>query len=597
MIITRKFGSLVRGKATPFQIYSACLLGALLGMIPSFGHAPALFAFWSFLLLVLNANLFLAGLVGLASKLLLAFAMPLVFLLGRMLLEGPTQGLFAWLVNAPVTAYSGLDYYAVAGGQFFALVVGVALGLTMTRSLAKYRRKMQELEGSSEKFNAYADKLWVKVLKFLFLGSGKGKKTYDELLKAKIGNPIRIWGAGLVLVCLGLLVFGFGLLSTPLLTSLLQKNLESANGATVDLESVDMDLGAGRLEIVGLEMADAQKLDTNIFSSERIVADVSSRDLLRKRFTVDSLVFEDAASGAARATPGSRVGPKPKEKSASEIPEFDDLGAVLDNAGVWKDRLAQAKRWLEKIGGSDDEAAKGAEQASFKEKLSARIRALGHANVKADFLVRGSPSLWIRDLQALGIRTPYLDGAALDLTGSDLSTHPALAGSTPELRLVSDGKQLEMDLSLAGTSGLGSNALSLKLSDLAVDSFASQLQRGGESLLSGGTVDLDLSGAVGAAANDLVAKLRFEDSSALVGGNRVPLDGVTLPIAIKGPLDSPGVKVESDAIQKVLLGAGKRRLLDEVSKKLGDDSGEKSGAGQLLEGLFRKKEAQEGSAE
>ncbi|MDQ8199079.1 hypothetical protein QEH56_13005 [Pelagicoccus enzymogenes] len=586
MIVTRKIGSLIRGKTTPFQIYAACILGALIGFIPSFSHAPALVAFWILLLLVLNANLFLAGIVLLLSKLVLLLAMPLVFAIGRFLLEGPTQGLFKALINAPVTAYSGLDYYAVAGGQLLALILGFALAFVLKRSITNYRKKMMVVSEDSARLKKYNEKLWVKALKFLFLGKGRGKKSYEELLSVKMGNPIRIWGLAIVVLLGAVIGLGFSKLSAPLLTSLAKSNLETANGATVDLESVDLSFGESKLEVLGLAMADAQNLDTNIFSSKRIVADVNTADLLRKRFSIDNLVIEDAASGDARETPGVQIGPKPKTDSKIEMPDFDDLDSVLENADVWKERLAQAKRWLEQMTAGGEEAQ---ETLTWKEELNSRIRALGHANVKADFLTEGSPTLWIRRIEAKGIKTPYFEGALLDLNGADLSTHPALAAAAPTLSLVADNQKFDARLSLAGASGTGTNDLKMLLKQVAVDPLASKIKSDGNPPVSGGSMDIDLSGVIGTAANDLVAKVTFDGTQARIGGNPVDLDGITLPLQIRGPLDRPGIKLESDALQKLAEAALKKKATEEVSKKLGLEGDEAEAAGKLLDGLFKKK--------
>lgn len=586
MIITRKIGTLIRGKTTPFQIYAACLLGALIGFVPSFSHAPALMLLWIFLLLVLNANLFLGGIVLILSKLVLLVAMPVVFKIGQILLEGPAQGLFKSLINAPVTAYSGLDYYVVAGGQLVALVLGFVLAFSLTRSIRGYRRKMAAVSEDSERMKKYSSKLWVKILKFLFLGKGRGKKSYEELLSVRMGNPLRIWGVAVVVVLTVLLAVGFSKLSAPLLTSLAKSNLETANGATVDLEGVDLDLGEGKLEVLGLAMADAQNLDTNLFSSQRIVADVNTTDLLRKRFSIDNLVLENASSGETRATPGKQIGPKPKTDKKIEMPDFDDLDSVLENGEEWKERLAQGKRWLEQMTSGDEEAEKA---PSWKEELNSRIRALGHANVKADFLTEGSPTLWIRRVEAKGIKTPYFEGATLDLNGSDLSTHPSLAAAAPTLSLVADNQLFDARLSLAGASGTGSNEVKILLNRVPVDSFASKLKASGEPPLSGGTMDIDLSGNIGTVDNDLVAQVTFSGSTARIGGKPVSLDGVTLPLEIRGPLDRPGVKLESKALEKILVSAGKKKLLDEATKKLGLEGDDAGKAGELLNGLFKKK--------
>ena len=64
---------------------------------------------------------------------------------------------------------------------------------------------------------------------------------------------------------------------------------------------------------------------------------------------------------------------------------------------------------------------------------------------------------------------------------------------------------------------------------------------------------------------------------------------MTLPLQIRGPLDRPGVKLESKALEKILVSAGKQKLVEEATKKLGIKGDEAGAAGELLEGLFKKK--------
>lgn len=592
MFITRKIGSVIRGKATPFQIYAACLLGSLLGFLPGFQQAPFLVLLWGFLLLVLNANLFLAGAVALLGKLLLWVGMPAVFAVGRALLEGPTQGLFRGLVNAPVTAYAGLDYYAVAGGQLAGLVVGLALGTVLTMALQQYRRKMADLSQNSERLKGLKEKKWAKAMTFVFLGSGRGKASYEELMKVRVGNPIRIWGAAVALVAVGALVVGFNALSGPLMTSLAKNGLEMANGATVDVESVKLLATEGKLEAVGLAMADSENLDTNVFAAKRIVADIDAADLLRKRFSIDLLTFEGASTGAARATPGQLVGPDaetPREPFV--LPDFDDIDSVLENSKVWKERLAQAKRWIGELSGSGEGEAKP-EETSWKDELNRRIQSLGHAHVKADFLTEGSPTFLVRRMEAKEVDTPYLDKSKLDIVGVDLSTHPKLVGRPPSLSVVSRSGNLDFKLALGGAVGVGANDLKLLIKAYPVDAFAKSLKSEGEPPLSGGSMDIDLSGAIGVESNDLLAQVKFAGTTARIGGKPVDIDGITLPVSIRGPLDRPGVKLQSNALEKILVSAGKKRLLEEAAKKLGGDKegeeGKNSDAKNLLKGILGK---------
>ena len=134
-MITRRIGKLLRGKTTPFQVFSAGILGALIAFTPGFSQAPGLMLFWFFFLAVLNANLFVAAIVGAGSALLALILTPVSFAVGRFLLEGPTEGLFRAIVNAPVLAFFGFDYYVVAGGQLIGVIVGVLAGFAVAKLL------------------------------------------------------------------------------------------------------------------------------------------------------------------------------------------------------------------------------------------------------------------------------------------------------------------------------------------------------------------------------------------------------------------------------------------------------------------------------
>ena len=110
MFLLRKIGKIVRGSATRPQILAASVLGGMLGFVPGFFlpgdlgggflQAPGLILTLFALVLVLDANLAVFGIVTLVAKLVSLAALPLSFAVGRVLLEGPTEGLFRFLVNA-----------------------------------------------------------------------------------------------------------------------------------------------------------------------------------------------------------------------------------------------------------------------------------------------------------------------------------------------------------------------------------------------------------------------------------------------------------------------------------------------------------------
>src|SRR5688572_4012243 len=121
-MITRQIGKIIRGKATPLQIMMAAILGSMLGFTPGFWEAPGLIVALTLLLIVLNANLGVAAMVGLVAKLVSYALMPISFEVGRVMLDGPTQGVFKAMINAPGTALMGFEHYLTTGAAAVGLV-------------------------------------------------------------------------------------------------------------------------------------------------------------------------------------------------------------------------------------------------------------------------------------------------------------------------------------------------------------------------------------------------------------------------------------------------------------------------------------------
>ena len=595
MVFTRKIGKLIRGNTTPFQLYAATLLGAFIGFTPGFDHAPGLILFWAFLLLILNANLFLAGFIGLLSKLIYLLALPIAFSIGRVLLEGPTQGLFKTLHNGPVTAYFGLDYYVVVGGQFIALILGVGFGYICSRGLKNYRHKMSDRQSANEEATRTKN-AWVKGFEWIFIGK-KSDKSYEELLTRRIGNPVRIPGVILVVILvLGLVVLS-RFFSDALIAQMARDGLAIVNGATVDLEEAHLDLKEGRLEFVNVAFADPNNLTTDIMRSQRIVADFSTADILRKRFSIDNLVVDSASSGLARENAGKLVGPrsKPTKLPDLEMPDFKDLDSVLENADVWKERLSQLKRWMERVSSiTKPEILQTPKQ--WDEELSSRIRSMGHANVKTTMLTQDSPLLLLKNVEALGVETSHLPNTLIDIEASNISTHPHLVENSPSISFNSKDGILKADLALGLAAGKNENVLNFEYKGISTSSLAKSIQVDGAPILEGGLIDLRINGDLNAINSDLIARASFKDVFLMISGSNVSLNGMDMPLAIRGPIDSPRIKVDANFLKNALKSAGKKRLLDEASKELGIDLGDdtsteglKKAAGDLLGGFLKKK--------
>lgn len=576
-MITRQIGSIIRGKATPFQIIAAAVLGCMLGFMPGFAQAAGLILALTFLLVVLNANLAIAALLAVGGKLLSLALAPVSFAVGRFLLDGPTGGLFQSMINAPVLALFGFDYYLTTGGLVLGLVVGVVAGLVISGAITRYRRKMATLEKDSERYQRYQSRKSVRFLVWLLAGKGHGKASYEQLLAKRVGNPVRTLGVVFVVLCVTVIVLLNQFVAGPILTAALQSGLERANGATVDVGSVDISLKENRLTVTGLAMADPKALDTDIFRATTLQADLSAGDLLRKRLKLDRVVVDGASSGDSRKVKGHLIGPPPEPEPDPKKPaDVKSLEDYLKQAQLWKERLAQAKRWLEKISGPDEgkpaEPETPAEKKeSLRERLEREVREKGYARVRASHLVEGSPTLTITEFSAKQVRVAALGDDRLDVEAHHLSTHPALLGKTPEVRVRSSSDRIAFGMSLASIETAGAtNSLSFAWRGLPTDEIAGDLKIADTQPLQGGTIDLAADGSWAAKGGisinlPLQATLHGVDV-VLPTGDRTKLDNFTLPIALTGPLDNPRIKVDEGGLSKALLAAGKQRAVNEATK-------------------------------
>ncbi len=570
----RDIVGLLRGKATPLQVFLACLLGALIGFVPSFSTSGGLLVAYVLLLLVLNANIGLCLLVAGFAKLLALLAMPVSFSIGRVLLEGPSEGLFRSAVNAPVLAWFGLEYYATTGGLVLGLVTGLVVGGFLSKTLSAFRTRMAKVEEKSEKFTKVSTTWWSRSLLWVLVGSGHGKKTYSDVASQKHSSPIRLAGVVVVVVLLGVLFLAPTLMSGPFLGGAAKSGLETWNGATVDVDAVDLDLAAGTLSVSGLAMADPNALGTDLFRALSLEADLGTEDLLRRKLSIDRLVIVDGATGARRTSPGSLVGPAPEPDlgpTAEEVAQGDSksLEDYLADAELWKNRLAQVREWLDTL--SSGEGVEQETEESFEERLAREVAAKGYAAVSARHLLTDAPTLLIREIIAGGVRSEQMPGELLDIRLANVSTQPSLVDQPARMSIVAQSGRLDVDVGLGGASAEpADNTLKFILKGVASETVAGSLQVDGKPALSKGTLDFSLNGTwIGGRVGELDLPLDVTlhgVTVALPSGAR-KLDGLTLPFGLRGPLDNPRISFDDDAMADALLAGVKAELTAEVDKK------------------------------
>lgn len=588
MFIIRKIGKTLRGQAKPYQIITAAILGTLIGFAPPVGSAPFYMLGVVLLLAILNANFFIATFTAGIAKLLALALMPLSFELGLVLVDGPLQGFFTKLINAPVTALMGFDYYVTAGGTVLALILGTLIGVGYLKLISSFRKKMAKVEADSEKYADFASKRGVRIIMWVLFG-GKAKVTYAELMEQKkIGNPIRPIGVVFAVLLVGLVFLIQQFASGPLITTLLKGQLEEFHGATVDVEGVKLDLANGEITVEQLAMADPDNLATDLIRAEQVTAKISTADLLRKRITIDNIIIDDAVQGEMRDKPGILIGKRPEPTP----PEGKTLEDYFAKAKVWKERLDTFRNWLEKLRGpADDEVASDDEE---KGRLREWADLYGHADVRAAHLVEGAPTVLVKDTKINRLRGQWPDDETLDIHATNLSTHPELAPDKPRITVVSSDNTFDLNLAIAPRALPDiQSELKLTLRNQSIDKTMSDLDVGSDVTFAGGTwlagIDgnwSDLSGL------DLPLTLILENTKlALPGIEPTPIERMPIAFGITGEMDAPGLTLDhKQLMQSLKENAGKAILNQYVGKASGELqnilSEELGGeAGNLLGGL------------
>lgn len=570
-MILRKIGKILRGKSTPFQILSATVLCGLLGALPGVSQGPLLLLLLLFLLIVLNANLFLGGLTLLLVKLLTLVLLPVYFQVGATLVEGPLNGLVSTLVNMPVVAWFGLEYYVTLPSLVVGLVTGILLGMLFTRSLAAFRRKMSTLESGSEKYQQYVSKWWVKLLAWLFVGGVKGKKSWTELSQQNKGLPVRPLGIVFVVSLTVLIWVGVQFLDATIVTSVVREQLEQANGATVDLAGVEILPSENRIVLNQLDLADPEKLDTNRFSTSQITADLSGFSLLSKKVVIDKLHIVEPKSGLPRKVPGNRTIQPVEEEEPEESGDAVSIDEYLSQASIWRERLRTAKRVYDKIAPyikrGDKEPGDEPAVLSWREELARRAKELGYANVKSDSLVRNAPRLLIREISSDNVQLSGSDDRFI-LGGKNLSSQPGLLEESGSILISRLDGELEIELGLPDRQNPNRSSVRIRYLGMEIDELAESV---GTSLpMAGGTLDISGTGTITGGYLNMPLKVVLNNTTLTAFGQTLPVNDFPVQVAVSGTLDRPSLTIPEDAIKEAILSGGKKKVESLIKEEAGE---------------------------
>ncbi len=575
----RSVGGFLRGDSTPFQIFSTTILASIIGFLPGFQQAPGMMLAGFLLLLIVNTNLFLAGIVGSIARLLGLALQPVSFGVGRWLIDGPLSSLFTSLINGPVTAWFGFENYVASGGLLLGAVFGLVAGIVFSGIIAGFRKRMAALE-SVETFQK-ASNFWLsRFFGWIFFGGLKGKEDWETMNQRKIGKPVRFIGIGIAVVVIGLLVASPYLISNTWLASVVRNQVEPLNGATVDLEAVDLDLASGKLAVETLALCDPNELKQNLFQSVRLEASLSESDLLSRKYAIDRLEVSGAKINEMREQPGKRIGPKPEPSADPDLPDptqededertFSIEGAV-DKADELKAHLAELKKWLGKIsGGKEEDAGIDGEGETLEERLERLAKELGYAQVIASHRIADKPRFTIHELVVNDVTVRQMPGETLNVLGTDLSTEAHLVEGASTLQVTSDSDRLGLALTIDKDSG----PLTFHYRELPTETVKGWLKKDSKFPFSGGHFNIEANGTLTGGEVHLPLQVTAVGSQLQLGGRTFNAPEVPFTVLISGALDNPRIRPQLKELLRgakgQLLEEGKSKVRDKINEKLGD---------------------------
>ncbi|MFH1549616.1 MAG: DUF2062 domain-containing protein, partial [Planctomycetota bacterium] len=555
----RKLIAILRGGSTSVEISLAITLGVVLGMLPGFSLLTiALFL----LALLLNIPFRLFILTFILGSLI---SMPLTyvtFATGAFLLTiGPIESAARALVNAPVTAWMDFDRYCTLGGILVGVVIGLLLSAFAVIFVRSFRRKIASLEAHSEKFVRFERNIVVRILVWLLLGRGRKKgMTYSDVLTQRT-RPLRKSALAVGMVFLVLALIGNYLFAGHLAKSGLVWGMESVNGATVDVEAVDIDFFEGHCDINEMQVCDPDHLDRNLVSVGKVTFDFNIADLLSKRLVIDEIAVIDAETDTPREEKGRRIfdeEPIPEEKPPGSIWDY------LEEARKWKERIERVYRLYERIRPKDK-----------TEPDEDELKRIGYKNMRASYLVEEKPSLQIKKITVGGIGIE-IGGtkSKCDIEVTDLSTNPKLALINPNFTFSSQDKKFGASITFSLIDTASPHILSLTAKDLNLEDIQRVLSKDNNVRFASGRADLSVTdGKLSLDALDIPLSVKLRDVNATGGDEKLLglnpevasalikfLKEIDTTLLIKGKPYAPYVDFDTKGLLDSIIKAGKAEL-------------------------------------
>jgi len=567
--LVRMIGKLIRGGATPAQIFLASLLGVGIGMVPGVNLSLLLLIA---LVLVLNLSIGLVLFYFAIGKILCLALAPVTYQIGYAIIHKiGLEGLFRAAADTPVIALMDLHVYCLVGAIPVVLVLGGTIGWLMAKTVMKVRKQVLAALQSRETLQKLTQSLPARLLTRALFGKLKVDLAQEMQRKAPLVRKSGVvFAAVVVVVALGAQWLLLNAVAKKAITS----GIEAAIGAETDIASARLSLLTGDLEIHGLQVTDPDKPTHNIIQADALVGNANVRYLLTKRFVIDELRVTAAASGMPRKSPG-RVYEKPEEIAAPAEPE--SLDWYLQKT----EELQKYKRYLQKV--KDYLEQQRAERERRKDELEQIARKRSCLKRSAQSILTQHPAWIIRKLTVDKI-TVGDSPKAYNLDARELSSSPHLNPNPMKVSLnQDDGFLAAANFDFGEQNGL--HKLVVHAPDVPLGK-AIRLSDNAPVDVSNGIAAFDLNGAFNADSLNLPVKIDVKNLQAQVREGKTVLglepqtaqeiiqsvSTLAIDAIVEGSLGSPKVKLDAQQVlgqlKESLVKAGKAELARRADQQL-----------------------------
>jgi len=579
----RKLLAVLRGGVSPPIIFLSVMVGFCFGLIPGWSGLHTVIVI---VMLILNIHTGLFLLSGALAKSLCFAAAPVLYHVGAWI-QAHLSFVLGLLESIPLIGITDFNRYSVTGAVILGPIIGAIAGLLMARSVIGFRRKLLKLEEGSDKFKKWYSNRWVRILDRVLIG--KRTKDAKSLFDAKT-KYIRKAGVALAAIVLVGSVIVTYLIKDSTIKDYASLKMTQANGAEVNLESLNLSALAGSISASGIQVTDPEKPQNNQLSVEKVTADASLYNLLLGKLVMEQVELSNIKFDQQRSTPGaipeSNAQEKPPVFDSNDFKleniDFTKLDTYLKDAKALKEKLQKLRRWLPK---PDDK------------KTETQVKQIPQKYLdylKAKAIVPASPRIMAKKaiLDKIQLAWPIFGNSKILLTNVNDSPKMAKLPITFEMTSYDTPASIDVTIDygskdqvpkLSGTfnsfdmskiqSGLSSNAGLMFTSGLASGQFSGTATNESIDL----TLDIAISNLKAKGQGKGVLGLGSDTTSQAFDA----LKELKTTIRVVGPVTEPrlvfDVKGLTEEFKKALIQAGKDRLANEIDSQLGKQIDEKLG--------------------